>query len=1123
VLRAPHLLQRRAAEASAPRLVRRAASERWCEAALAAVAADQPHVALVVGEPGAGKTRLLRELGAAAVAREVSVHVGRGWEGSSLPFAPLRQVLLEALGKRRRSHKKEAVDIDRHALQLLVRGEGPRSAPVPVRTLMTENAHLASSAAHAILEWAHAGPTMLVLDDLQWVDHSTLEAFEVLAFALADAHTAGEALPLLLVGGLRPPTAESRVARTLARLRREAVCDVLPLTGFDEDEMAELLTALGVGPATHQMVAMIQEATGGNPLFAEEVVRHLQRLGAVKREGRFFSMAPGEIHVPIPADVRQALTARAADLDAAPRDLLTLGAVLGDPFDLDTLARITKVERSALNAHLDAWISAALVVSDGARAQFAHPLVRQGLLAEIPSSRRQRLHAEMAEGLASLERRGDDDRQLEIAHHLVAAGPVADAARVVSECMRAGALAGARHAWTEAARFYEAALAAAERQPRLLSVSQRADLHYRAGFAHYRDQDAGACLAQFDAAIAAARAARDQVVLARALLGKIRARFTLVSVSYGELIPTDDLESVLDRIAKREPVLAAFGWSEMAQVLWTARRTDEARRFAQRALKAATRRQSAMVAAEAHRALSLICSQELAPQAALEHLESGLAWARRGHEHWIESQILQRMILPLLWRGQTDRLAAVGAAAALSTQQIHDWGDHSLAQGGLTCWAVARGDFEAAERHAQESLRLLRRSGYPWAGPTVLPALALARALRGAWADAEEALALLVQPGEVFDEPGPDIMSIAFLLGEILRAWHTPAERPNVRARFESMIPQLAAAARRDIYALGLVTAAVDCAELTGAPLIAAPVYEILADAHGRGLVVTTGWVSSVARVLGVAAGLTERWDEAARWFDEAMQSTRTMGARAEELRTAVSYAALLERRAGAGDRARALDLLALAVPQLRDLGMSPHLAVATTLAARLANAAPPASAARRARRPSAIPPHEPLLAIMFTDIAGSTAVFDRLGDAAGLAMVRIHDVVVREWLGRCDGTLMKHTGDGILAAFPSVHSALDCAVAMQRAFARHTRRNPRRPLQVRIGINVGEPLAENGDLFGTAVNTAARVCARAKGGETLITEAVYRLADRMSDRCRPRGRVTLRGLRSPIRLFQVA
>lgn len=1110
------LLQAGARDVGAPRFVRRAAPDRWCDAAVTAVTADRPHVGLVVGEPGAGKTRLLRELGATAVARGTRVFVGRGWEGASAPFGPLRQVLAAGLGKRPRGARQ--VDLERHAVETLVGGRGSRPSQRSSR-VGTETARLASSVARTILDGARAGPIMLVLDDLQWVDHATLDAFEVLAFALADARTAEDPLPLALIGSLRPPAPELRVARTLARLQREAACALLSLGGFDDDELADLLSALGAGPATHQMVAMIQEATGGNPLFVQEVVRQLQRVGAIRREGRFFSMTPTAIQVPIPVDVRHALSVRTAALDPAARELLTVGAVLGDPFDLETLGTITGTARARLHAMLDTWIAASLVTSDGLRVQFAHPLVRQGLLAELPPPRRHRLHGEIAEGLARRSRGMDDDRRLEIAHHLVAAGPAADPRRVLAECTRAGALAGARHAWTEAARFYEAALAAAARRPRLLSLRQRANLHYRAGFAHYRDQDAGACLTQFDAAVATARRARDSVTLARALLGMLRARFTLVSVSYGVRIPTADLERVLSRIAAREPVLAAFGWSEMAQVLWTARETRAARRCAERALAAATRHRAAMVAAEAHRALALIASQELDPRAALAHLEAGLDWARRAQDGWIESQILQRMILPLLWCGGTDRVDAVATAATTSTQQIHDWGDHSLAEGGLACWAVARGDFEAAEHHAQEALRLLRRSGYPWAGPTVIPALALARALRGAFAEAEEVLGLLGQPGAVFAEPGPDIISIGFLLGELLRAWREPAARSDVRAWFEAVTLQLAGSAHGDIYALGLAAAAVECAELTGAPLVAAPMYDVLAEAHARGVVLTSGWVSLVARALGVAAGLGERWDDAARWFDEALSSSRTMGARAEELRSAVSYAAMLERRGAPGDHARALDLLALATPSLRELGMSPHLALASALASRLTSGrAAPADAGSGPPAPAV-----PRLAIMFTDIAGSTAAFERLGDAAGLALVRTHDRVVREWVARCDGTIMKHTGDGILGAFPSVDAALDCARAIQRAFARHTQRNPRRPLRVRIGINVGVTLADSGDLFGTAVNTAARVCARAKGGEILITEAVYDLADRTAGRCRARGRVTLRGLRTPIRLYEVA
>jgi class 3 adenylate cyclase len=1110
--------------AAAPRFVAREASERWCEAAIAAVGDGRPHVALVVGEPGAGKTRLLRELGARAVARGVAVSVGRGSEGAVVPFEPLCRALSGALADPRRK-RRAPLALDRELLERLVGGRIPRTRSPASRALMRDSARMASSVARAIVDLARPAPLLMVLDDLQWVDHASLDAFELLAFALADAQTAGDQLPLLLVGGLRPPAPEQRLARTLAKLQRESACHVLSLAGFDEDEMAQLLSALGVGPATHQMVALVREATVGNPLFAVEVVRQLQRVGAVKRQGRFFSIVPGAIHIPLPADVRDALTARTAGLDARARELLTLGAVLGDPFELATLRAIGGIERSALDALLDGWVEATLVVSDGARAHFAHPLVRQGLLADLPSTRRQRLHADIAEGLEHLAGRSADDQRLAIAHHLVCAGPAADPARVVAECMRAGELAGNRHSWTDAARFYEAALAAAEHDPRLLSDAARADLHFRAGFAHYRDQDAGSCLAQFEAAIAAARSANDLPSLARALLGRTRAHFTLVSVAYGTRIETDELQAVVEQVAEQDPLLAAFAWSEMAQVLWTAKRPREARAFAQRALAVGTRKKSAMLAAEAHRALSLISAQELDPQGALDHLESGLGWARRGHESWIESQILQRMILPLLWLGKTDKLEAVATSAASSTQLIHDWGDHSLAHGGLTCWAVACGEFDRAEGHVREMLRLMRRSGYPWAAPTGLPAIALGRALRGAWAEAAEALSLLAKPGEVFAEPSPDITSVSLVLQQVIDAWHSPDARRSIVDSFEVVMPQIARAARADIYALGLVSAVVECAEFDGAEGdIAATAYGILEEAHERGVVLTTGWVSLVPRVLGVAATLMQRWDDAISWFTRALESSRALGARVEHLRTTVSFAAMLVRRGHTGDDTRALELLALAVPQLRDLGMSPLLATATALADQLT---PPPSRKRRSakRRPSAAvdPEGGPSLAIMFTDIEGSTAAFVRLGDAAGLAMVHAHDSVVRDWLARCNGTWMKHTGDGILAAFPAVPSALDCAVAIQRAFARHTRRHPHRPLRVRVGINVGQPLAANGDLFGTAVNTAARVCARAKGGEILVTQAVHRLAEGGDFRFRARGRVTLRGLRSPTRVYAVA
>lgn len=1076
----------------------------------------ESRVGFIAGEAGIGKTRLLRELGALAQARGFAVHIGRATEGSPVPFHPLRQALAAPLARKHQGRRGRRAR-DMREISRFLRGEV--RSPIQKRAdvvAMESAGGLGSIIVGATLDLARTQPMLLIIDDLQWADGATLETFEALAFGLADSVMQGQAVPLLLVAGVRVPEPE-RVARTLARLQRETVCETLPLSPLDEDEVAELLTDLLEASPTHQMVETARRATAGNPLFLQELVRHLRRVGGLRRQGRFVTIAAGSVDLVLPADVRTVVRDRTMRLEESSRYVLTIGAALGDPFELSAVRALVEHAGGPVDALVDEWIRTSLVVSDGIRVYFAHPLIRQGLLAEMPVSRRRELSLRIAQTLGTMP--VDDDRRLELAHHLILAGPLADPRRVVSECTRAADIASTRHAWVDAARFYEAALHALDRTRPPPTAAKRSQLHLRAGFAHYRDQDAGACLAQFDAAIEWARSARAPLLLTQALLGRIRARFTLVSASYGERIETSELEALIGRVTRRDPVLAGFAWSEMAQVLWTARRPIEARTFAERGLAIGLRRKVPMVVAEAHRALSLISSQDLDPRGALEHLETGLSWARRGREAWIESQILQRMVLPLLWLGRSDRLESLVTEATASSQVIQDWGDHSLAHGGLTCWAVARGEFERAEGELKETLRLLRRSRYPWAGPTALPAIALARALIGAWSEADAALALLVEPGEIFEAPGTEIMGMAFVLREVLVVWERPADRALVRERLEPLAGQLAEGLGDDLYAIGLGVAVVELASMLGSRTLAEAMYPRLVRAHERGMVLATGWVGLVSRALGTAAAVLERWDEAERWFEEALTTSRELQLRTEAGRTAVAYARALATRNGPADGAHALDLLAIAVPQLRALGMRPTLGDALELAATLMRTVP---SARDGSSHRLFVADGPRLAIMFTDIEGSTSAYERLGDAAGRAIVRAHDEIVGDVLRGCDGTLMKHTGDGIEAAFPTVTTAVEAAVRMQQGFARHSRRNPGRVLRVRIGINVGEPLAEAGDLFGTAINVAARVCARAKGGEILVTEAARQLVDVPGIGFRARGRATLRGIRTPMRLFQI-
>ena len=158
---------------------------------------------------------------------------------------------------------------------------------------------------------------------------------------------------------------------------------------------------------------------------------------------------------------------------------------------------------------------------------------------------------------------------------------------------------------------------------------------------------------------------------------------------------------------------------------------------------------------------------------------------------------------------------------------------------------------------------------------------------------------------------------------------------------------------------------------------------------------------------------------------------------------------------------------------------------------------------------------------ILFTDVEGSTALTQRLGDARARELLREHERLVRDALSAHGGSEVKTMGDGFMASFSSATKALECAIAMQRAFAEHNE-SAEEPIMVRVGLNAGEPIAEDDDLFGTAVNRAARITAMAKGGEILVANVVRELAEGKDFLFADRGETSLKGFDESVRLFEV-
>ncbi len=159
---------------------------------------------------------------------------------------------------------------------------------------------------------------------------------------------------------------------------------------------------------------------------------------------------------------------------------------------------------------------------------------------------------------------------------------------------------------------------------------------------------------------------------------------------------------------------------------------------------------------------------------------------------------------------------------------------------------------------------------------------------------------------------------------------------------------------------------------------------------------------------------------------------------------------------------------------------------------------------------------------ILFTDLVGHTEMMRRLGDEMGRAVLREHEALTRDVLKQYGGSEVKTMGDGFLASFPSVTRGVECAIALQKAFGE---RNvaAEEPLNVRVGLNAGEPIEEDGDLFGETVILAARIASASGGGEVLASLAVRELCAGKGFAFADRGEQAMRGFEDPVRVFEIS
>jgi class 3 adenylate cyclase/tetratricopeptide (TPR) repeat protein len=911
-----------------PPFVNRREELTWLEHCLQDAIAGHPRVVLIPGDAGVGKTRLLHEVQSLAMDRGMSVCYGRCYEDLALPYLPF----VEALRAQFEQASEDVEHIFGADTEVIGQFLHHGGVPPPVASLSRpdqadhEKLRLFLAVSRATVALAQRRPTCFVVDDLHWADPFSLDLFGHLVFTVADT-AVREAVPLLMLGTHRAVDPKTRLARLIARFQREAICQTLELSGLQEPETHELIRALGLVRPSHQLIATINEATQGNPLFIQEIFHHLLQQEALQERGGYVVATASASDLRLPEHVTDAIAARTQELSEGCRRVITLASFLGYSFSIQPLGAVSGVHEDEVLSLLEEGMQQRILLSEGQAFQFAHPLIRQVFYNGPSAARRQRIHQQIAQTLEHLYAGSLDAHVLELAHHLVRAGSAAEVGKVLEYARRAGDRLFAGFAWGEAAHHYAAALSAGTSRGHL-STHGRAELHYLAGLAHFYDQDVGPCLDHYEKAIEAYQQSGDIQGMAQALMEKTRTRLTLAAVPLGSLADIRPLEEVLAALGDGEPRLRGHILAVMGEAYRHGRQAAQAYERSQQALEIGQRLQDDHLCAYACFALGLSEMNGLHVSEALESWQNALAYARRPGDLIRQGWALHRIPLSLVLLGRLDEAEAVALEACDVTRKTQDWSNHSVGLSHLASVAAARGDFDAVERGTHETMIMVFRSRYPWGGFRSLLALAYARAMRGAWAEAEDALDILTEPGHVFEEPGPVIEAFARVFRQLLRVY-----AGTIDGALEPLVADLLRVVGTDTYSLAPLCALVELSDLESAPTLAELPDQALARAAERGLLFSSGWMCLIPRIRGVAASVNRQWDEAEGDFQAAIEVAARVQARPELGRVYLDYARMLAARRKRGDRGRAIELVHQADAIFHELGMEPFAQQAAQVA----------------------------------------------------------------------------------------------------------------------------------------------------------------------------------------------
>jgi tetratricopeptide (TPR) repeat protein len=413
------------------------------------------------GEAGIGKTRLVRELGAYARSRGVQVLYGRcpalfRMDGVP-PYILWKEVIKDYLGECTPEQLYRVIGFYPAEVAKLVPELSQKLRTIPQSLPISpeqEQNRLFEAVSQFITNISQESPLLVVLDDLQWTDPSSLLLMHYLARGI-------QKTPLLLLGAYRSTDIDAKHPLTpvLTELKRERLPQSVSLKRMSLDDILEMIKQiLEQDDVPPEFCQMVYEKTRGNPFFAEEVIESLKEEGTIYREGNKWKFK--EISkIEFPESVKNVLKARFNRLDDECQNVLTMASLVGNDFTLEAMSALTGIEENKLLELMDRMLKTGLIKEREVRGEgvcsFADILVRDVVYEEVSLLKRKKLHGVVGGALEKVYAKKIDEHVGELASHFLESG---DKEKALDYFLKAGEKAAKIHANAEAISYFQSAL-----------------------------------------------------------------------------------------------------------------------------------------------------------------------------------------------------------------------------------------------------------------------------------------------------------------------------------------------------------------------------------------------------------------------------------------------------------------------------------------------------------------------------------------------------------------------------------------------------------------------------------------------------------------------------------------